>query len=265
MKSIIFISYIRKDREAVLPFVQSIEEFLGERCWMDIDGIESGAQFEDVIIRAIDSSRIVLLMLSENALGSDFVKKEVKYAKSRKKRIVPVVLDRKALRGWFLFNFGDLDYIDIYNKSQCQKLRDNLAKWCLRPDVFICHSIHDNHVVTKLRDLFDGNSISFYDDKLAVTDGIENDCDTLLKRNIFNAKVFVYLSSEYASSSENVKFELRYAMRCHKGLIILKLDTTPYPEEFEPYMRSFPKIDTTYYNQSVEKELVERIKIEKNG
>ena len=129
----------------------------------------------------------------------------------------------------------------------------------LRPDVFLCHSIHDRSIVIKLGNLFDMHSITYFDDKEApiLSEGL--DCDSLLKQKIMHAKVIVYLSSIHSSISDNVKSELRFSMRCHKPLIILKLDTTPYPDEFANYLFLFPKIDTTCYNRSVEKELVERI------
>lgn len=57
MKFDIFISYSRKDFDEV----SSILEFLrtsipGLTYWFDIDGIESGDEFQDKIISAIDNS-----------------------------------------------------------------------------------------------------------------------------------------------------------------------------------------------------------------
>lgn len=66
----IFISYSRQDQDIVLPFVTSIEQRFGSVCWIDLDGIESGSQFEDVIIDAIDACKVVLFMLSDNSLAS---------------------------------------------------------------------------------------------------------------------------------------------------------------------------------------------------
>ena len=129
IQSPIFISYTRKDRDAVMPFVSYLEEELGTDCWIDLDGVETGDQFEDVIIRAIDSSKIVLFMLSENSLSSAWTKREVYYAESEKKKIVPVVIDDKGYRGWFKFHFGNLDYIDIASKEQRTKLLRNIRDW----------------------------------------------------------------------------------------------------------------------------------------
>ena len=265
MKKKIFISYSRKDKEVVLPLVQSVEKTVGEICWVDYDGIESGTRFDDTIIKAIGSSQLVLLMVSVNALESTYVKKEIDYALGEGKIVIPVILDKEGFKEWIKFEFLKVDYIDIHDPLQCKKLKDHLSKLFGGTDVFICHSIHDNRIVCKLRDLFDANSISYYDDKQAIIDCEGLDPDTILHKKIYKAKVIVYLSSEHANNSENVKSELRYAMRCHKRLLTLKLDTTPCPEEFNSFFFMFPKIDSTFYNLSVEKELVERILIIKDG
>ena len=43
----IFISYSRKDFEKVKAIKNEIDSELGIKCWMDLDGIESGEQFEN--------------------------------------------------------------------------------------------------------------------------------------------------------------------------------------------------------------------------
>ena len=49
----VFISYSRKDLELVKEFKAEIGRQVGIDCWMDMDGVESGEQFEDVIINPI--------------------------------------------------------------------------------------------------------------------------------------------------------------------------------------------------------------------
>lgn len=125
----IFISYSRHDKDIVLPFVKSIEMRFGPVCWIDLEGIEYGSQFEDVIVDAIDASKVVLFMLSDNSLVSKWTKREVTYAENEGKRIVPVVIDGKGLRKWFKFHFGNIDYVDLNSQEQQEKLFKNLATW----------------------------------------------------------------------------------------------------------------------------------------
>ena len=125
----IFISYSRLDKNIVFPFVKRIEQELKTTCWIDSEGIESGSQFEEVIVNAIEESKVVLFMLSDNSINSKWTKREVLYAEDEGKRIVPAVVDKKGLRKWFKFHFGNVDYIDINDEGQCDKLLNNLASW----------------------------------------------------------------------------------------------------------------------------------------
>ena len=76
----IFISYSRKDQEMVFDIVKRIEHQVGVKCWIDINGIESGQQFVDVIMAAIENCEVVVFMMSESSLHSEYVRKEVNYA-----------------------------------------------------------------------------------------------------------------------------------------------------------------------------------------
>lgn len=125
----IFISYSRLDKNIVFPFVKRIEQELNTTCWIDYEGVEGGAQFEEVIVDAIESSKVVLFMLSDNSLCSKWPKREVLYAEDEGKRIVPIIIDGKGLRRWFKFHFGNVDCIDLNEEEQCEKLLNNLSSW----------------------------------------------------------------------------------------------------------------------------------------
>jgi len=118
----IFISYSRDDKDLVHPFVEQINQTLSIDCWIDLKGIEGGDEFEEVIMKAINECQIVLFMLSDNSLKSDWTKREVYYAEDEGKRIVPVLVNGGKLRGWFKFHFGNVDFIDIRSEEQKQKL-----------------------------------------------------------------------------------------------------------------------------------------------
>ena len=137
----IFISYSRKDKDLVLSIVDHIQKAVGVKCWIDEKGIESGEQFKDVIMAAIDKCEIVIFMMSENSLKSSFTKKEVNYADHMKKRIVPVILDGDELRGWFVFDFAGADYIIASNPEHVAKLIRNLKSWLGTDN--ICYEPHE--------------------------------------------------------------------------------------------------------------------------
>ncbi len=126
----IFISYARKDFDEVNQFVGMLKERIPSlTCWFDITGIESGDEFEDKIITAINNSAYVLFALSDHSIQSQWTKDEVMYAKNTEKRIIPLLLKGAQLKGWFLFKFGRIDCIDTTNSLQIDKLVKNLSDW----------------------------------------------------------------------------------------------------------------------------------------
>lgn len=125
----IFISYSRLDIELAQKIKKELEEKTNLTFWMDLDGIESASQFEEVIINAIDSSKAVIFLLSEHSMKSEYAKKEVRYASGVQKKLIPVKIDGSSPSGWFLFNFSGIDVIDYNDALQSDKLIRDLKSW----------------------------------------------------------------------------------------------------------------------------------------
>ena len=126
----VFISYSRRDYEDVNSFVALLQNRIpGLKCWFDLTGIESGDEFGDKIVSAIDNSSHVLFMVSESSMESTWTKKEVTYAKNTGKRVIPILLKDSKIKGWFLFEYGTVDSIDSTDSKQIDKLVNNLSKW----------------------------------------------------------------------------------------------------------------------------------------
>ena len=142
----IFISYKRQDKDIVFPIVEEIKQKTGVDCWIDLEGIESGDQFQNVIIDAIDNADIVIFMLSKNFIApykdektgkidlkkQTFPEKEVMYALNEGKRIIPLSIDGTTINDckWLKFNCSGINYIEWSNKEQRIKLFQNLSDWC---------------------------------------------------------------------------------------------------------------------------------------
>ena len=173
----IFISYSRIDKNIVFPFVKRIEQELNTTCWIDSEGIESGSQFEEVIVNAIEESNVVLFMLSDSSINSKWTKREVLYAEDERKRIVPVVVDKKGLRKWFKFHFGNVDYIDINDEGQCDKLLNNLASW-----IGVERTSKKNSSTKISADI--GSQIKISADKTVITLSIRNGLNLTLKKDV---------------------------------------------------------------------------------
>lgn len=172
----IFVSYSRLDKDIVFPFVKRIEQELNTTCWIDFEGIESGSQFEEVIVNAIEESEIVLFMLSDSSINSKWTKREVLYAEDEGKRIVPIVVDDKGLRKWFRFHFGNVDYLDINDEGQCDKLLNNLASW-----IGVERTSKKNSSTKISADI--GSQIKKSADKTVITLPIRNGLNLTLKKD----------------------------------------------------------------------------------
>ena len=72
----IFISYSRKNKDAVLPIKGEIEKTLGLSCWIDTSDIPSGADnFKQKVIPGINEVRIAFLFfLSAESQASEYAK-----------------------------------------------------------------------------------------------------------------------------------------------------------------------------------------------
>lgn len=130
----IFISYKRVDKDSVFSIKDVIEQKTGKRCWIDLDGIESDAQFANVIIKAINNAQVFLFMYSHTHseiedYDTDWTVKEINFAQKKKKRIVFINIDGSPLTNWFEFMFGTKQQIDASSKSLMDKLCKDLTKW----------------------------------------------------------------------------------------------------------------------------------------
>lgn len=130
----IFISYKRDDLDMVWSIKDKIEKQSGENCWIDLDGIESDAQFANVIIKAINQTKIFLFMYSSKHTEiedyeNDWTIREINFAQKKKKRIVFVNIDGSKLTDWFELIFGTKQQIDAKSSKEMNKLCSDIKKW----------------------------------------------------------------------------------------------------------------------------------------
>jgi TPR repeat protein len=86
-----FVSYSRLDSPAVLQIVQDLRA-RHINVWMDQSDILPGQDWDDALVAAMNVCPRFLLFLTPNALASEHVKHELRYAQSKKKVIIPVML-----------------------------------------------------------------------------------------------------------------------------------------------------------------------------
>lgn len=92
----VFVSYARKDSERIQQAVALLEAG-GATVFRDIDDIEFGDEWEEVIIRKLEECERVMVFWSIHAQASEWVGKEYTIALAQQKRMVPVLLDDTPL------------------------------------------------------------------------------------------------------------------------------------------------------------------------
>ena len=92
----VFLSYASHDTETANTVCQFLEG-RGIRCWIAPRDVAPGALYADAIVRAINEAKVLLIVLSQSAVASSHVGKEVERASSKHKQIIALRIDAAPL------------------------------------------------------------------------------------------------------------------------------------------------------------------------
>src|SRR5947209_8605244 len=92
----VFVSYASQDADIADAIVQILERH-GLKCWIAPRDVVPGALYADGIVRAINGSRVFILVLSEHSLASRHVGKEIERASSKRRPIIVLRTDSGPL------------------------------------------------------------------------------------------------------------------------------------------------------------------------
>ena len=129
MANEVFTSYSRKDFDKVVGIKKEIDRVVGIECWMDLDGINSDAQFVDVIVSAINRHDTILFMMSEASMHSKWALSELALAQKKQKRIVLVKIDDAEMPDNFFLLYNYQQQTDWNSRIHHDKLLSNLKAW----------------------------------------------------------------------------------------------------------------------------------------
>lgn len=88
----VFISYSSIDRQIAFEICYILEQH-DLKCWIAPRNITIGKPYADEIINAIRSTQIIVLVMSENSLNSEYVLHEIKNAADYQRPILPFKID----------------------------------------------------------------------------------------------------------------------------------------------------------------------------
>lgn len=112
----IFISYRRSD-EAWARLLHSLLKSEGIEAWYDSQ-VGAGQDWRTATAKALEASRIVVLLFSSSAAESNDVAKELAAATLENKLIIPVRLENIAPKGAFLYELASRNWVDAYENPQ---------------------------------------------------------------------------------------------------------------------------------------------------
>ncbi len=114
----IFISYRRAD-QALARLLHSQLRAEGADAWYDAH-VGAGEDWRIATARALEASKIFVLLFSENAAESSDIAKELAAAVLEKKLIVPVRLQNVAPKGAFLYELASRNWINAYENTEAR-------------------------------------------------------------------------------------------------------------------------------------------------
>lgn len=91
----VFLSYAQADESLARQLAEALRE-QGLSVWVDEENLQPGAEWASAIQSAIERSKNVVVLLSENSSKSEWVRREAAIALAGTKRVVPVFLSKHA-------------------------------------------------------------------------------------------------------------------------------------------------------------------------
>jgi adenylate cyclase len=118
----VFVSYSREDKDKVLELTARLRE-AGVPLWIDVGGIDGATLWGEEIVNALDRARVLLLMVSESAVRSQNVAKEVILASERKGHILPVHLEPTQIPAHLKYPLAGIQHIEYFQGDTDQNLK----------------------------------------------------------------------------------------------------------------------------------------------
>ena len=116
-----YISYSRRDQELVSQLSGDLRKS-GINIWVDVQEISAGANWVELIQRALDGASGVIVVLSPDSVMSKWVETEVDFAQDHQKPIYPIVI-RPVDLPLSLSNFQVINFSSSYSEGLSQLLQ----------------------------------------------------------------------------------------------------------------------------------------------
>lgn len=259
----IFVSYAHKDNEIVFPEIGRFQD-LEYNVWYD-EGIGAGNEWLKDIVAHLKGCKTFIVFVTNNSMASENVQKEIKYAVKHKKKIIPIYLeDENEIVMDEDIEF-ELSFLDAIHKTELgedeyimefkniigeSSVNDAIVQtnYGLNPayrgnDKYIFASFKagdENIEFEQIRILQYLEYNVFYDDwNIDPKNYIEEMADYLNRCEIF----LVFITNK-SMASENIRNQIKYAIRNNKNIIAIYLESPDKIEMYESIKFELSKIGT---------------------
>src|ERR1700685_1762328 len=108
----VFVSYASQDASVANSIVENLERH-GIKWWIAPRDVTPGSQYVDEIVGAINDARVFVLVLSEHAVSSPRVGRELERAASKRRRIIVLRTNAAPLTRSFEYFLSESQWIDV--------------------------------------------------------------------------------------------------------------------------------------------------------
>jgi hypothetical protein len=111
MTPLVFISHSSEDRGIAARVCEALER-LGLGCWLASRDIDPGENFQEAIVKAIRSVRVIVLVFTGNANNSSEIKKEIALASQNHLAVIPLRMEDVTPSDAFLYELSTRQWVD---------------------------------------------------------------------------------------------------------------------------------------------------------
>ena len=108
----VFVSYASQDVAVASSVVENLERH-GIKCWIAPRDVTPGSPYAGEIVGAINEAKVLVLVLSEHAVASAHVGREIERAASKRRRVISLRTDAATLTRSFEYFLSESQWIDV--------------------------------------------------------------------------------------------------------------------------------------------------------
>ena len=116
----VFISYASQDKAVADAACGALGD-AGVRCWIAPRNVTPGEFYAESIVHAIDSTKVIVLVLSQHGWASQHVVRQVERASSKRHPVISLRIDTSPLPAGLEYFLNSSQWLDASPLRRCQK------------------------------------------------------------------------------------------------------------------------------------------------